>query len=48
MRLINLHEAEGGGGDLATLHVNTDQNSTIQWAHQDVSASQFMLLGWWE
>ena len=49
MRLVNLHEAEGGGGELATMHVNTDQNSTIQWAHQDVSDNhQFMLLGWWE
>jgi len=48
-RLIMLQEAEPDGGDVATLHVNADENSTIKWRHQDVSQSHnFYLLGYWE
>ncbi len=48
-RWIDLHEAEAEGEDLATLHVNAAQNSTIEWYHEDVSETHtFYLLGWWE
>jgi len=47
-RTVNLHESEGGGSDLATLHVTTDDTATIQWFHQDVSDNHhFHLMGWW-
>jgi len=48
-RTITLQEAESGGSDVATLHVKTDENSIIQWYHEDVSeAHEYRLLGYWE
>ena len=52
-RDINLQEAEGVGvsnrSDIATMHVNADENATIQWYHEDVSEShEYRLLGYWE
>jgi hypothetical protein len=48
-RIIELHEAEGGGYDIATIHVNAGKNSTIEWYHEDVSAfHEYRLLGYWE
>ncbi|MGI9234047.1 MAG: hypothetical protein ACR2RD_10490, partial [Woeseiaceae bacterium] len=47
-RRIDLHEAESGGEDLATMHVQADGSSQIQWYHEDVSdAHRFYLVGWW-
>jgi len=48
-RTLDLHEAEAGGSDLATIHVNAVGSSTIEWYHEDVSEShKFYLMGWWE
>lgn len=51
-RVIDLHEAEDEspyGSDIATIHVNADENSTIEWYHEDVSEShEYRLLGYWE
>jgi hypothetical protein len=48
-RDIHLHEAEGGGCDVATIHVSADENSTIEWYHEDVSENhEYRLLGYWE
>jgi hypothetical protein len=52
-RTIDLQEAEGVGpsvrGDIATIHVNADENSTIEWYHEDVSDNhEYRLLGYWE
>lgn len=47
-RWIELNEPEAGGEDLATLHVNTDAGSQIQWYHEDFSdPHRFYLMGWW-
>ena len=47
-RWIDLHEAESGGADIATMHVRVDGLSQIQWYHEDVSdAHSFYLVGWW-
>lgn len=47
-RTLVLHEAEGGGNDLASAHVNTSGEAVIQ-AFSDGSDSieRFALLGWW-
>jgi len=48
-RDIDLHEAEGGGCDVSTIHVSADENSTIEWYHEDVSDNhEYRLLGYWE
>ena len=48
-RTIELQEAEEGGYDIATIHVNADENSTIEWYHEDVSDNhEYRLLGYWE
>ncbi len=48
-RTIDIHEAEAGGVDLATIQVNADENSTIQLYHEDVSdIHRFDLMGYWE
>jgi len=47
-RLLDLHEAEGGGGDFARMHVCTDAGSTIELYHEDVSDTHdFRLTGYW-
>ena len=47
-RRLDLQEAENGGADLATLHVTTDVNSTIEWYSETASSDQrFYPLGWW-
>ena len=47
-RTFDLQEAESGGEDLVTLHVQADANSRIEWYHEDVSdAHRFYLVGWW-
>jgi hypothetical protein len=48
-RTLELQEAENGGGDIATAHVNVDENAMIEWYHEDVSEShEFRLLGYWQ
>ena len=47
-RRLNIQEAEAGGDDLASMHVNTDASSTIQWYDQNTGQDhRFYLLGWW-
>ena len=55
VRLLDLHKAEYGGldfpslqVDVASMHVNADANSVIEWYDEDVDKSHFFyLLGWW-
>jgi len=48
-RTVDIQEAEGGGEDTITAHVNADVNSTIQWYHEDISQGhEYRLLGYWE
>ena len=48
-RRIDLHEAESGGGDWASLHVPADRDATIQFYDQAVDAAhQFYLFGYWK
>jgi hypothetical protein len=47
-RVLDLQEAESGGGDSATLHVNTDGSSQIEWySESGASDRYFYVLGWW-
>ncbi len=47
-RYVDLHEAEGGGEDLVTMHVKADASSRIQWYHERPADShRFYLMGWW-
>jgi len=47
-RILDLQEAEAGGDDLASLHVNTDGSATIQWYDQNTGQDhRFYLVGWW-
>ena len=49
LRTLNLHEAESGGEDFATMHVQTGQGAMVERYHQDVSDDHhFYLFGWWE
>ena len=48
-RLLNIHDAAGGGGDFGRLHVLSDSTATIEFYHQDVSdAHTFRVLGYWD
>jgi hypothetical protein len=48
-RLLDLHEAESGGLDAATMHVTADNYSVIERYHQDVSRiHRFYLYGYWQ
>jgi hypothetical protein len=48
-RLLDLQEAESGGGDYARMHVVADGSSTIDFYHEDVSEThKFWLMGYWE
>ena len=48
-RVLELQEAEDGGGDLATLQVNVIENATVEWYHEKVADShEFILCGYWE
>ncbi len=47
-RLLDIHEAQGGGSDLGHMHVQSDATATIEFYHQDVSdAHTFHLIGYW-
>ena len=46
-RVLHLQEAEGGGADLATLHVNTDTSATMQWYSTESGEDAFRISGWW-
>ena len=47
-RVIELQEAEAGGGDLATMHVNVDSASSIEWYSDSGTAERFFYpVGWW-
>ena len=47
-RQIDLHEAEQGGADLTSLHVNADSSSSIQSMSEASGANyQFAPVGWW-
>ncbi|MGI9295622.1 MAG: hypothetical protein ACR2PS_16705, partial [Pseudomonadales bacterium] len=46
-RMSQLQEAEDGGTDLATLHVNTDTSSNMQWYSEADNDHTFYISGWW-
>ena len=47
-RLFNLQEAEGGRSDLATMHVNVDASSRVEWYAQYGGGLRFFYpIGWW-
>jgi hypothetical protein len=46
-RKYTLHEAESDGWDVATMHVQANANSWIQYYGEDDYQNKFYLLGWW-
>ncbi|MGI9289136.1 MAG: DNRLRE domain-containing protein [Pseudomonadales bacterium] len=46
-RALDLQEAEGNGADLATLHVNADTSSNMQWYSELGGNHTFHISGWW-
>jgi hypothetical protein len=47
-RAILIHEAEAGGSDNASLHVNVDGAAQIEWYSQDGTSIRFFYpVGWW-
>ena len=46
-RRFNLQEAEGGGVDVVTMHVQTDASSQIQHYTSSTGKLSFVLLGYW-
>ena len=46
-RRFLLHEAEGGGVDVVTMHVQTDASSQIQHYSDNTADVSFILLGYW-
>jgi hypothetical protein len=47
-RLLDLHEAESGGSDIATMHVNVDGSSQVEWYAESGGAERlFYPVGWW-
>jgi probable HAF family extracellular repeat protein len=47
-RVLQLHEAEDGGEDLARMHVQTEATATVETYHQDVSDTHaFRVVGYW-
>jgi hypothetical protein len=47
-RVIDLHKAEAGGSEDASLHVNVDSASRIEWySASGTSDRYFYPLGWW-
>ena len=47
-RAIQLQEAEAGGSDNASIHVNVDASSQIEWYSQDGTSDRYFYpIGWW-
>jgi len=47
-RAIQLQEAEAGGSDNATLHVNVDVAAQIEWYSQSGTSDRYFYpVGWW-
>jgi hypothetical protein len=47
-RVLNLQEAEGGGSDALSLHVNVDSSSSVEWYAQYGGGTRlFYPVGWW-
>lgn len=46
-RLFDLQEAEAGGGDFVSVHVNADANSKIDVYAEDHTEIVFYLVGYW-
>jgi len=47
-RHLDLHEAEGGGADLASMHVNVDSSSNIEsYSEASGTSTHFAPVGWW-
>ena len=47
-RVLQLQEAESGGGDLGTMHVNVDSASSIEWYSASGTSERFFYpVGWW-
>jgi len=48
VRLLDLHEAKDGGSDNATLHVNVNGSSQVEWYAESGGAERlFYPVGWW-
>ena len=48
VRLIELQEAESGGSDLGSMHVNVDDESRLEWYAQSGDTDNFFYpVGWW-
>jgi len=48
LRVIDLHKAEAGGSEDASLHVNVDSAAKIEWySASDTSERYFYPVGWW-
>jgi hypothetical protein len=46
--VVELQEAESGGGDLGTMHVNVDSASSIEWYSAFGTTERFFYpVGWW-
>jgi len=47
-RVLDIQEAEGGGSDAASMHVNVDGSSQVQWYSEYGSGTRnFYPVGWW-
>ena len=47
-RIIDIQEAEGGGSDATSMHVNVDAGANIEWyAQYGGGTSFFYPVGWW-
>jgi len=49
VRVIELQEAESGGLDLGSMHVNVDEESRLEWYAQSGGTDNFFYpVGWWD
>ncbi|MBT8083711.1 MAG: hypothetical protein KJN72_00700, partial [Woeseia sp.] len=46
-RRLSIHEAEGGGMDVVTMHVQSDSAGRIEYYSDDMDKLSFILLGYW-
>jgi hypothetical protein len=49
VRVIELQEAESGGSDLGSMHVNVDDETRLEWYAQSGDTDNFFYpVGWWD
>ena len=47
-RVLDIQEAEGGGSDAASMHVNVDGSSQVQWYSEYGGGTRYFYpVGWW-